>query len=205
MFSLSEHTYKANLCLNYSTNPDNFVIENILYFDNDGFELTGLEKEFYKDNGIELSNCLNHEADQKTWFICNDDHFIVDHSLLLQRWEFNDEAKEQIYRHVNKFPQLNKYLRLKAKWGYDFLLEYINGYDVLEVMHIEADFRNFEQALVARGEAELKILSTDWKDFTKSLIRNKNKWEYLPGMEQNDWKASFWGLKKAEFTQKAFA
>ena len=161
-------------------------------------------KNFYQDNFINLNFCLNHEADQNPWFICDDEKFIIDHSLLLQRWEFVDEARDQIFKFSSEFPQLNKYLRLKAKWGFDFALEYIDGYDVLEVMHIESDFRNFYQALEARSKAEEKILNTDWHDFVNRLKNKKNDWVYLPAMQQNDWKASYWGLKKAEITYKAF-
>ena len=82
--------------------------------------------------------------------------------------------------------------------------EYIDGYDVIEVIHIESDFRNFNQALEARTRAEEKILNTDWQDFVKNIKNKKTEWNYLSAMEQNDWKASYWGLKKAEITYKAF-
>lgn len=204
MFRLSTNTFKKELKLKLHTNPINFIEDYIKYFDNDGFELSRLEKEFYLSNGIEVGNCLNHSADQTEWFICDHTNFIVDHSLLLQRWEFDSYAKEQVYGFCNQFPQLNKYLRLKSKWGYDFALEYIDGYDVIEVIHIESDFRNFEQALEARSVAELKILNTDWEDFVKNLKNKHTEWNHLPVGEQNDWKASYWGLKKAEITYKAF-
>ena len=204
MLELSTNTYKKELKLKLKTNPSNFTEDSLKYFDNDGFELTELEKEFYLSNGIELGDCLNHSADQKDWFLCNHEKFIIDHSLLLQRWEFDGYARDQLYEFCKQFPQLNKYLRLKAKWGYDFALEYNDGYEVIEVIHIESDFRNFEQSLQARSEAELKILNTDWEDFVKKLKNKYTEWRHLPVMEQNDWKASYWGLKKAETTYKAF-
>lgn len=204
MLKLSSNTFTKELKLKLKTNPLNFIDSNIKHFDNDGFELSKLEIEYYKSNGVELNFCLNHCADQKDWFISEDKNFIVDHSLLLQRWEFHEYAREQIYDFSKQFPQLNKYLRLKAKWGFDFALEYIDQYDVIEVLHIESDFRVFEQALEARTRAEEKILSTDWQDFVKKLKNKRSEWDGLSVTEQNDWKASYWGLKKAEITYKAF-
>ena len=74
----------------------------------------------------------------------------------------------------------------------------------MEVVHIENDFKSYELASEAKKLTETKILNTDWKDFVANLKRKKNEWDYLPAMSQNDWKASFWGMKKAETTYKAF-
>lgn len=204
MLRISDSKFLPELHLKRKTNPLYFYKENLQYFDNDGFELNGLEINYYKDNNVDLSNCLNHSADQKEWFICDDKRFKIDHSILLQRWDFVDYAREQLLDFRNQFPQCNKYLRLQSKWGFDFALEYYDQDLVMEVLHIENDFKSYELALEAKQFAETKILSTDWNDFVSNLKRKKNEWEYLPAMAQNDWKASFWGMKKAETTYKAF-
>jgi len=177
---------------------------NVRYFDNDGFELSKLEQEYYKANNLHLDDCLNHISCQKEWLYCEDVNFKVDHSLLLQRYSFTTDARQQLEAYKNVFPELNKYLRLKPKWGLDFALEYYNNTDALEVLHIELDYNNYEQALKIKDLLENKILNTDWQDFVNSIKLKKDQWFSLPGMEQNDWKARHWGLKKAEFTQKAF-
>lgn len=204
MLKLSYNTFESNLKINSTVTQAFFTEENIRYFDNDGFELTGLEKAFYCASGIVVDNCLNHSSDSKEWFICSDEKFKIDHSVLLQRWEFVDEAYDQLVSLKNQFPQLNKYLKLKAKWGYDFALEYYDDDEVLEVLHIENDFRTYSLALESRGHVERMILSTDWNDFVKSLNRKKEVWINLPAMQQNDWKAVHWGLNRAETTFKAF-
>lgn len=204
MLKLSYNTFESNLKINSTVTQAFFTEENIRYFDNDGFELTGLEKAFYCASGIVIDSCLNHSSDSKEWFICNDEKFKIDHSVLLQRWEFVDEAYDQLVSLKNQFPQLNKYLKLKAKWGYDFALEYYDDDEVLEVLHIENDFRTYSLALESRGHVERMILSTDWNDFVKSLNRKKEVWINLPAMQQNDWKAVHWGLNRAETTFKAF-
>jgi len=177
---------------------------NVRYFDNDGFELSKLELEYYKVNKVHLEDCLNHVGCQKQWFKCEDSKFKVDHSLLLQRYNFTEQAEEQLIRHKKQFPELNKYLRLKPKWGLDFALEYYDHKHALEVLHIELDYNNYFLALEIKEKLERRILYTDWVNFTESLKNKKDQWYGLPGMEQNDWKARYWGLQKAEFTQKAF-
>ena len=204
MLRVSDSNFTSELHLKRKTNPLNFYEDNLQYFDNDGFELNGLELSYYKDNGVGITDCLNHPADQKQWFICEDKNFKIDHSILLQRWDFADYAREQLLDYKNQFPQLNKYLKLKHKWGFDFSLEYYNGDDVIEVLHIENDFKSYELALEAKKRVETKILNTDWINFVNNLKRKKSDWEYLPAMAQNDWKASYWGFKKAEITYKAF-
>ena len=204
MLRVSDNKFLPDLHIKRKTNPLSFYKENLQYFDNDGFELSGLEISYYKDNNIDLSNCLNHSADQREWFICDDKRFKIDHSILLHRWDFVDYAREQLMDFSNQFPQCNKYIKLKCKWGFDFSLEYYEQDLVLEVLHIENDFKSYELALEAKQFAETKILNTDWNDFVSNLKRKKNEWEYLPAMAQNDWKASFWGMKKAETTYKAF-
>lgn len=204
MLRVSDSKFIEQIHLNKKTNPLNFYDRNIQYFDNDGFELNGLEVSYYKENNVFVSDCLNHQADQKEWFICEDKNFKIDHSILLQRWDFVDYAREQLIDFRNQFPQCNKYLGLKPKWGFDFALEYYEDGMVMEVLHIENDFKSYDIVLEAKQVAESKILNTDWNDFVSILKRKKNDWQYLPAMAQNDWKASFWGLKKAETTYKAF-
>ena len=205
MLSATNNKFDSYLGLKKRVSNDVINEKYIKYFDNDGFELSFLEQEYYRENGINLNYTLNHGTDQKEWIIGGDEHFKIDHSLLLQRWAFVDEAKRQLEYKRKEYPQLNKYLNLVPKWGLDFLLEYYNENTYMEVLHIEMDYRSYGQAVEAKDFFQKKLLETDWIDFAKSLIRKKDEWQFLPGMQQNDYKAALWGLNKAETTQKAFA
>jgi hypothetical protein len=205
MLKITTNNFSNDLALRNKIDEYLFTKENLMYFDNDGFELSNLEKEFYRVNNVLLSNCLNHQADQKIWFECENDNFYLDHSLMLQRWELCDEAKEQVNNKSLVFPQCKKYIKLRKKWGLDFALEYFNKEEVLEVIHIENDYRNFNEAFENKKELENKILSTDWHDFVKKLNSHKYEWQGLSVIQQNDWKASYWGMPKAETTFKAFS
>lgn len=205
MLKATNNTFDSYLGLKKRVSNDVINEQYIRYFDNDGFELSFLEQEYYRENGIKLDYALNHGTDQKEWIIGGDERFKIDHSLLLQRWSFVDEAMKQLEYKRKEYPQLNKYLNLVPKWGIDFLMEYYNENTYMEVLHIEMDYRSYGQAVEAKDFFQKKLLDTDWVDFAKSLIRKKDEWYFLPGMQQNDYKAKMWGLNKAETTQKAFS
>lgn len=182
-----------------------FTERNISCFDNDGFELSLLEQLFYEANNYPLFDFLNHNCFQVKWFDLDDKRFFLDHSLLLERKDFSDEAKEQLESYSKKYPQLLKYLNLKPKWGIDFALEYYNDVDYYEVLHIEYDYDNYQDAVDAKEKFQTKLLNTDWNDFLSTLIKKKEEWVNLKGFQQNDYKARLWGLPKAEDTLKSFA
>lgn len=204
MFHISDNKFNNYLELKRRVSNDVITEQYIRYFDNDGFELSYLEQEYYRENLVPVNAILNHACDQREWVSCNHVNFKVDHSMILQRWEFVKEARDQLESKKIQFPQLNKYLKLHSKWGLDFALEYYNGDIAIEVLHIENDYNNFYEALVAKDFFEKKFLTTDWEHFVQSLIKKRTQWEGLQGMEQNDWKAVHWGLNRAEKTLKAF-
>lgn len=202
MFTILQTEFVRYLEISKPIDDSLFTEENVRYFDNDGFQLSLLEQEYYKTNKVKVLNTLNRAGDRPIWMNCEHDTFYLDHSMTPQRWCYISEAKEQLERHLKKFPSLIKYINLKPKWGLDFALEYYDEQDALEVLHIEFDFRNYYQALAMKEKLENKICSTDWADFKCKLINNKSQWENLQGLDQNDWKAQFWGLPKAEKTYK---
>ena len=188
-----------------SINPSYFNQQTINCFDNDGFELTLLEQQFYKDNHFSTNNFLNHNCLQSRWLSLIDQNFILDHSLLLERKCFECEAREQIKHFSKQFPQLLKYLKLKPKWGIDFSLEYYKNNFYIEVLHIEYDYYDHGEAVEAKNLLQAKLLATDWNDFLSFLIKKKEEWVNLRGFQQNDYKAKLWGLPKAEETLKSFS
>lgn len=204
MFTVTDAMFDLTLQLNKRVSNDVFTEQYIKYFDNDGFELSYLEQEYYRENNVSINTLLNHPCDQTEWIRCDDPLFKLDHSLLLHRRSFAGEAREQLIKYKSQFPQLDKYIRLTPKWGFDFALEYYYGETSLEVIHFENDYPSYEQALETKSVLEEKILTSDWIHFVQKLIWYKDKWENLPGMQQNDWKAKFWGLNRAEETIKSF-
>lgn len=205
MFSISDNNFSKYLFLKDPVSDVYLKDEFIRYFDNDGFELSFLEQEYYIVNNVRINHTLNHYCNQPTWMTLEEDkNLVLDHCMILQRWEFVGEAKQQLEANKLQHPQLNKYLKLKAKWGLDFSLEYYEDDIALEVIHIETDYNNYDEAVAGKEYFEEKFTSTDWHNFTKSILSKKSEWEHLQGMAQNDWKAVHWGLDSAEKTLKAF-
>lgn len=206
MFSVLPNTFVPALQLTHLISESSFTERNVRYFDNDGFELTGLETIYYEEHGIDFvhNGILNHKCDQRPWLTGHRGNFILDHSMILQRWEFTYEARNQLLQHKRRFPQLMKYLNIIPKWGIDFALEYYDNDEAIEIIHIENDYRSYQQAMEAKTTFEKKIMETDWVDFSDRVIKNKEKWTGLTGFAQNDWKAQYWGLPKAEIIEKAF-
>lgn len=197
--------FKSNPSCTKGIDNSHFTDRAVSCFDNDGFELSLLEQQYYKENTFPLFDFLNHTCFQVKWFTLDDKHFILDHSLILERKDFQGEAREEIIKHSKLFPQLLKYLKLKPKWGIDFSLEYFKDNEYIEVLHIEYDYYDYDEAVKAKDEFQTKLLSTDWNDFLLTLSKKKEEWVNLKGFQQNDYKARLWGLPKAEDTLKSFA
>jgi hypothetical protein len=204
MFQVTNNNFTRYLDLSNRVSNDVITPEYIRYFDNDGFELSYLEEEYYRENSVPLTYILNHSADQQEWMTVDSEFFTLDHCMISQRWQFVEEAKEQLEGKKSLFPQLNKYLNLVPKWGLDFALEYYKDDVHIEVLHFEKDYRNYYEATAAKEHLQNQVLKTDWDDFVSRLMNYKDIWELHNGMAQNDWKATFWGLNKAETTYKAF-
>jgi hypothetical protein len=139
---------------------------------------------------------------QDVWMSGGDDRFMIDHSMIITRCGYAGEALDQLHKYSKTFPYLKKYLKLQPKWGIDFALEYIEGDDFFEVLHIEMDYASIVEAEDAKAHFEERILATDWEHFTKYLIEHREEWSPLQGMDRNDWKARAWGLGKAEYLLK---
>lgn len=205
MLWITNNQFNTDLHLTRAVSDAYFQDRNVKYFDNDGFELTALEQLYYEQHGIDIDTyALNHRADQRDWIVGGTDKFKVDHCLLLQRWDFQGEAREQLNYYKTYYPQLSKFLKIVPKWGIDFALDYYNGDMAIEVIHIETDYRTYDEAMEAKTLIERNIINTDWNDFVSKIIEQKEQWINLTGFAQNDWKAVYWGLNKAEVTQKAY-
>ena len=70
-------------------------------------------------------------------------------------------------------------------------------------MHIENDYREFDEFMEDKVRLEKLVFDTDWVDVYKTLDRRRDEWEHLIGYDQNDWKSTLIGFNKAEITHKA--
>jgi hypothetical protein len=201
-------------------NPDPYLrkpiarhqVENLPFkdFDKDGYEVpTPLEWLHYEANNINLNREIQfHIAPVQEWYtdVEQSEHgLVLDHCMLLTRYAFGGEAREQIIEVSKNRPILQKLLNIKPKWGIDFSLDYVTHDIVMEVIHIEQDFDNINEAEQAKAKLEYIIDSTDWYDGAMRLWQRKDEWINLSSDDHSDYKAQFFGWHRAFDNKKVFS
>jgi hypothetical protein len=178
------------------------------YFDKDGYEVNHTERVYYEHNQVNLREYhLYHVANHLSWiqdleyseFGC-----VLDHSTIITRWEYADDARDQVCYLCRERPLMNKLLSVRKKWGIDFSLDYVYSGGATEIIHIEADYVDFSEVLADKARAEELILNTDWAHGAKAVIAHKSEWESLNSDDQADWKARFFGWRRAFDNKKVF-
>lgn len=199
----------SNIKLNSQLSCDRLCLdlhkEDFLYYDKDGFELNLAEQKYYQLMGHKLSRCLNHPALTQTWYTSRDPRLIVDHSLILYRCAYSGHARQQLEHLKPCVPQASFLLKTVPKWGFDFALDSMdeNG-DVFEVVHIEFDSKNFSHFEEELNNIQERIDNIDWLDAANMINQCRDKWESLPGFEQNNFKSRFLlAWSKSEHTLKS--
>ena len=196
----------------FLTKPiQNHLVETLPFkdFDKDGYEVpTPLEHLHYEENGVELNREIQyHIAPVQEWFHDSEqsEHgLVLDHCMLLTRYAFAGAARQQLEEVCVNRPILQKLLNIKPKWGIDFSLDYVTHNVVMEVIHIEQDFDNIEEALDAKERLEAIIDNTDWYDGAMLLYQRKDEWENLSSDDHSDYKAQFFGWERAFDNKKVF-
>ena len=178
-------------------------------FDKDGYEVpTPLEYLHYEANGIELNRKIQyHIAPVQEWYydLESSEHgLVLDHCMLLTRYAFAGEAREQLIEVSKNRPILQKLLNIKPKWGIDFSLDYVTHNIVMEVIHIEQDFDSVEAAQDAKIKLESIIDNTDWYDGAMTLWTKRDEWMNLSSDDHSDYKAQFFGWHRAFDNRKVF-
>jgi len=196
----------------YLTKPiERTLVETLPFkdFDKDGYEVpTPLEHLHYEANGVKLNREIQyHIAPVQEWYhdIESSEHgLVLDHCMLLTRYAFSGEAREQIVEVSKHRPILQKLLNIKPKWGIDFSLDYVTHDLVMEVIHIEQDFDTLYEASKAKSKLENIIENTDWYDGAMQLYQRRDEWMNLSSDDQSDYKANYFGWHRAFDNMKVF-
>jgi hypothetical protein len=178
-------------------------------FDKDGYEVPApLELAYYKSNNVIMNTEIQyHIAPVQEWFTDteNSEHgLVLDHCMLLTRYAFAGEAREQLEKVAKNRPIVNKLLSIKPKYGIDFSLDYVTHDVIMEVIHIEQDFTTLEEANEAKERLQHIIDTTDWYQGVIDLQRKKHEWENLSSDDHSDYKAQFFGWHRAFDNKKVF-
>lgn len=179
-------------------------------FDKDGYEVPNLiERAYYEAQGIILNHEIQyHIAPVQPWYLDQEDSengLVLDHCMLLTRYAFEGAARKQIEDAAHNRPILQKLLSIKPKWGIDFSLDYVSRDIVMEVIHIEQDFDNIDDANEAKERLERIIETTDWESGVGELLECKHLWQDLSSDDHSDFKAQFFGWHRAFDNKKVFS
>lgn len=179
--------------------------EDWTWFDKDGFELSVAEQKFYREMGFPLTSCLYNNAYHVPWFkdVGMVDGIRVDHSVLIHRANFKDDALAQILE--NPVPVAQWLAVANRKWGLDLAIDHhMPEQPPIEVLHIEVDSYDFRDIVSLQKELEAWVAKQDWLVHAEMVRRMEDTWRPLEGYAQNDWKAKrILGWDKAEYTLKA--
>lgn len=174
----------------------------MLFYDKDGYELTKLEKAYYKAQGLKLQKVLNKELLANGWMRIDHENLYLEHCMILNRCSFEGYAKEQLLKYKSKHRLINYLLLCKSKWGVDIALDWIDD-GVTEILHLEYDSYVYDEALEFKDQIEAFVRDNDLVDMAQRIISKKQIWSSLTGYHQNLWKARYLGFDRSEDTQKS--
>ena len=202
---LSKNTFDPN---GYWENPISKLVflptaEDLALFDQNGYDLTELEKHFASSNcaGPDSHRC-HRTALKKSWFEQNYaiEGPVLNHSLLFERKAYAGDALEQLKLWANKLPLIYKLLAMRPKWGLDFSMDYVDREgNAFEILHWEWDSFSYEEIVAVKAKIEPILLGIDWNQAAKDLIKYKDNWHSLNFFDQSDWKCNFFGIPKEQF------
>ena len=178
-------------------------IYHLELFDQNGYDLTELEKLFAEVNHTEYKTHRSHRfAIKQPWFDQSDkiEGAILNHSLLFERKAYEGEALGQLKMWTKYFPRIWQLIRLRPKWGLDFSMDYADCYgNVFEILHWEYDGFNYNELMEVKETVEPILKDIDWEDAAQSILKRKNEWHHLDFFEQSAWKCDYFGITRERF------
>jgi len=189
----------------YWSNPiiDSIRIEDIDLFDQNGYDLTNLEKKYAEANLIDYHKHRSHRyAIKQTWFSqpYKIQNSVLNHSLLFERKSYSGDALQQLKSIARHLPLLYKVIEMRPKWGLDFSMDYADkDGNAFEVLHWEYDSFNYNEIIDVKFTMETKLLSIDWDEAGKDILRRKENWHHLNFFEQSEWKCNYFNIMNERF------
>lgn len=172
-------------------------------FDQNGYDLTELEKQFANHNHSTTHLHRSHRTALKNpWFTQPQkiEGAVLNHSLLFERKAYSGEARTQLERWSTDLPLIHKLLALRPKWGLDFSMDYVDrDGNSFEVLHWEYDGFDYNEIQEKKIKYEPLLLDTDWDYAGKQILKHKDQWHHLDFFKQSEWKCQYFGIENERF------
>ncbi len=182
--------------------------EDVALFDQNGYDLTDLEKHYAYSNWSKPKKHREHRvALKQPWFTqeYTVEGAVLNHSLLFERKGYTGAALEELQHWAKALPLVNKVISLRPKWGLDFSMDWVDREgNAFEVLHWEWDSFNYEEVEAVKLAVEPVLLNIDWTDAGRRILANKDQWHHLDFFAQSDWKCSYFGIPKEQFKMVAW-
>lgn len=182
--------------------------EDVALFDQNGYDLTDLEKHYAYSNWTKPKKHREHRvALKQPWFI--QEHTIegsvLNHSLLFERKGYTGAALEELQYWAKTLPLIHKVIALRPKWGLDFSMDYVDQQgNAFEVLHWEWDSFNYDEIESVRKTIEPVLSAIDWQDAGRQILAHKDSWHHLDFFAQSRWKCEYFGIPEERFKMVAW-
>lgn len=174
-------------------------------FDYDGYHLTELEKEFYKQNEIELIssnttytdlNFLHQYPYKQPWLYKTEssENVFINKSFHITRYAFSGRSNYQLECLHTKVPEVRKLLILKPKWWLILHIDWIDNTGVYEIINFNKSYTNLELLKYDKKVIEQTFLNIDLDSASRILIAQYSDWKDLLLPELNTYKKEYFGI-----------
>ena len=182
--------------------------EDVDLFDQNGYDLTELEKHYAYSNRHKFKKHREHRSALKDdWFIQDLllEGPVLNHSLLFERKGYSGKALNELQYWAKTLPLVHKVISLRPKWGLDFSMDYVDTKgNCFEVLHWEFDSFSYDEIVDVKTSMEPKLLSIDWNDAAAKMLLHKDQWHHLDFFAQSDWKCNYFNISKERFKMVAW-
>ena len=182
--------------------------EDLALFDQNGYDLTDLEKHYAYSNWNKPKKHREHRvALKQPWF--TQEHSIegavLNHSLLFERKGYTGLALKELKMWARDLPLIQKVIAIRPKWGLDFSMDYVDREgNAFEVLHWEWDSFNYDEIQAVKETIEPVLKSIDWQEAAQNILAKKAQWHDLDFFAQSAWKCHYFGVPEERFKMVAW-
>lgn len=183
-------------------NPPQIDASWLENFDQNGYDITSVEKLFLERNGFSWGDFRWRNSMKTAWYMDTEHSQTgvhLNHADLYERKGFVGEARNQLHQWAERLPLLYKVIHLRPKWGIDISIDYVSRDSVFEVFHFEWDDFDFHTVQSVKQELEGFIETTDWEWAAHKLWELKSEWYHLDFFAQSRYKSNFFGVRPEQF------